>query len=123
VGHHHYSFGSIFKTFWHVLGTPYLNQYDATATELGDLFTTIPDFTPYQATPADPRIFEPQKALDPFDEKFDWKAFAESEELDRTETMQKRRAEDDEDLRDKKASKKKKKSKKVKRPKASPREF
>jgi YVTN family beta-propeller protein len=123
VGHHHYSFGSIFKTFWHVLGTPYLNQYDATATELGDLFTATPDFTPYQATPADPRIFEPQKALDPFDEKFDWKAFAESEELDRTETMQKRRAEDDEDLRDKKASKKKKKSKKVKRPKASPREF
>lgn len=27
-----------------------------------------------------------------FDEKFDWKAFSESEELDRTETMQKRRA-------------------------------
>ena len=125
VGHQHYSFGSIFKTFWHVLGTPYLNQYDATATELSDLFTATPDFTPYRATPADPRIFDPQKALDPFDEKFDWKAFAASEELDRTETMQKRRAEDDDDLREKKSRKKKKEKKprNVRRPKASPRNF
>ncbi len=121
VGHQHYSFGSIFKTFWHVLGIPYLNQYDATATDMRDLFTNTPDFAPYNATPSDPRIFDPQKALDPFDEKFDWKAFAESEELDRTETMQKRRAEDDEDLREKKA--KKKKVKRKKRVKTSPREF
>jgi YVTN family beta-propeller protein len=121
VGHQHYSFGSIFKTFWHVLGTPYLNQYDATATDMSDLFTNTPDFTPYRAVPADPQIFDPQKALDPFDEKFDWKAFAESEELDRTETMQKRRAEDDEELREKKT--KKKKVKKARQPKISPRDF
>jgi hypothetical protein len=101
VGNQHYSFGSIFKTFWHILGIPYLNQYDATASDMNDLFTDKPDFTPYNAVAIDPRLFDPQKALDPFDEKFDWKAFSESEEMDRTETMQKRRAEDDDDLRKK----------------------
>ena len=95
VGHVHYSFGSIFKTFWKVFGIPYLNQYDVSAADLSDLFTNEPDYSPYRAVPTDIRIFDPQKALDPFDEKFDWKAFNESEELDKTETMQKRRAEDD----------------------------
>lgn len=108
IGHVHYSFGSVFKTFWNILGIPCLNQYDAGATDMSDLFTNQPDFTPYRATPADVRLFDPQKALDPFDEKFDWKAFSESEELDRTETMQKRRAEDDEDAREKAGKKKKK---------------
>jgi hypothetical protein len=74
---------------------------------MSDLFTDTPDFTPFRALPADVRLFDPQKALDPFDEKFDWKAFSESEELDRTETMQKRRAEDDEDARAKTKKKKK----------------
>ncbi len=101
VGHVHYSFGSVFKTFWNILGIPCLNQYDAGATDMADLFTDQPDFTPFRALPADVRLFDPQKALDPFDEKFDWKAFSESEELDRTETMQKRRAEEDSERRKK----------------------
>ena len=107
VGKVHYSFGSIFKTFWHILGIPYLNQYDAGATDLSDMFTDKPDFTPYNAVSSDLRIFDPAKALTPFNEKFDWKAFSESEELDRTETMQKRRAEDDEEVKKKKIKKKK----------------
>ncbi|WP_018618047.1 hypothetical protein [Spirosoma luteum] len=107
VGHVHYSFGSVFKTFWNILGIPCLNQYDAGATDMSDLFTDTPDFTPFRALPADVRLFDPQKALDPFDEKFDWKAFSESEEMDRTETMQKRRAEDDDDAREKTKKKKK----------------
>ncbi|MFD2573589.1 bifunctional YncE family protein/alkaline phosphatase family protein [Spirosoma soli] len=107
VGHVHYSFGSVFKTFWNILGIPCLNQYDAGATDMSDLFTDQPDFTPYRALPADVRLFDPQKALDPFDEKFDWKAFSESEELDRTETMQKRRAEDDAEAREKAGKKRK----------------
>ena len=82
VGRQHYSFGSIFKTFWNILGTPYLNQYDAAATDLSDLFTDEPDLTPYQAFPVDKRVFDPQKVLDPFDEKFDWKAVVESPQLD-----------------------------------------
>ncbi len=78
----HYSFGSIFKTFWNVLGAPYLNQYDAAAMDFGDFFMDEPDLTPYDAVPVDSRIFDPQLALDPFDEQFDWKAIDESPELD-----------------------------------------
>lgn len=85
VSHRHYSFGSIFKTFWNILGVPYLNQYDAGAADLSDFFTDKPDFTPYKALPVDARIFDPQKALTPFDEKFDWKSLLESPQLDNVE--------------------------------------
>jgi hypothetical protein len=87
VSHMHYSFGSIFKTFWNILGLPYLNQYDAGATDFHDFFTEIPDFTPYNAVPVDSRIFDAQKALDPFDENFDWEALKESPEMDNKEDM------------------------------------
>ncbi len=95
VGHVHSSFGSIFKTMWHVLGLPYLNQYDAGASDLVDLFTATPDFTPYRALPVDQRIFDPQKALDPFDATFNWKAVAESPVIDNPADMQRRSREDD----------------------------
>ena len=85
VAHKHYSFGSIFKTFWNILGIPYLNQYDAAAADLSDFFTANPDFSPYKALPVDPRIFDPQKALTPFDERFDWRSLLESPQLDRVE--------------------------------------
>ncbi len=82
VGHQHYSFGSIFKTFWHILGTPYLNHYDYGATDLADLFTAEPDTSVYKALAINSLVFDPQKALDPFDEQFDWKAVLESPQLD-----------------------------------------
>lgn len=87
VGHVHYSFGSIFKTFWNVLGLPYLNQYDAGATDLADMFTDKPDFTPYEAVPVDQRIFDPKKALDPLDENFDWAALNKGTKLDDPDDM------------------------------------
>ncbi len=87
VTHEHSSFGSIFKTFWNVLGIPYLNQYDAGASDLSDAFTDKPDFTPYNALAIDPRLFDPQKALDPFDEKFEWKAVFNSPEMDNEKDM------------------------------------
>ena len=96
VSHNHYSFGSIFKTFWNILGLPYLNQYDAGATDFADFFTESPDFTPYNAVPVDSRIFEPQKALDPFDEDFDWRALGESPVMDNKEDMIKESKEKDE---------------------------
>ncbi len=82
VSHKHTSFGSIFKTFWNILGIPYLNLYDATATDLSDFFQDKPDFTPYKKHMVDKRIFDPQKALDPFDEKFDFNAINSSPALD-----------------------------------------
>ncbi|MEA3479509.1 MAG: bifunctional YncE family protein/alkaline phosphatase family protein [Bacteroidota bacterium] len=87
VSHWHYSFGSLFKTFWNILGLPYLNQYDAGANDLGDFFTDTPDYRPYNALAVDGRIFDPQKALDPFDEEFDWKAVEESPQIDNAEDM------------------------------------
>ena len=88
VGHVHYSFGSIFKTFWNILGTPYINQFDAGATDLSDLFTDVPDNTPYNALSSDLRLFDPQKALTPMDAKFNWKALKNAPELDDPEDME-----------------------------------
>ncbi len=97
VSHVHYSFGSIFKTFWNILGMPYLNQYDAGASDLADFFTDTPDYAPYSAVPVDPKVFDPQKALDPFDENFDWEALEESPVMDHKEDMILESKERDED--------------------------
>jgi len=97
VSHVHYSFGSIFKTFWNVLGIPYLNQYDAGANDFADFFTEKPDFTPYNALKSDVRFFDPQKALDPLDEKFDWKSLEESPEIDNVPDMMREAKEKDKD--------------------------
>ena len=96
VSHIHNSFGSIFKTFWNVLGIPYLNQYDACANDLADIFTAIPDYTPYSALPVDKRIFDPQKALDPLKEKFDWKQVKNGTDMDDPEDMKRESKEQDE---------------------------
>ena len=96
VSHVHYSFGSIFKTFWNILGLPYLNQYDAGANDLADFFSDTPDFTAYTALPVDSRIFDPQKALDPLDENFDWKALEESPVMDDKKDMIRESKEKDE---------------------------
>lgn len=82
ISHTHTSFGSIFKTFWNILGIPYLNQYDAGANDLGDMFTAKPDYRPYQAVTIDPRLFDPAKALTPVHARFDWKALQTSPALD-----------------------------------------
>jgi YVTN family beta-propeller protein len=83
----HYSFGSIFKTFWDILGLPYLNQYDAGATDLADMFTGVPDFAPYNALPPDLRVFDPVKALTPLHENFDWNSLKRSPILDDPKEM------------------------------------
>lgn len=87
VSHQHYSFGSIFKTFWNVLGLPYLNQYDAGTTDMADMFTDQPDFTPYNALPSDLRFFDPQKALTPLNEKFNWERVKNAPQIDNPTDM------------------------------------
>ena len=96
VSHGHYSFGSIFKTFWHILGLPYLNQYDAGATDLAEFFMDTPNTRPYTAVSSDSRFFDAQKALDPFDEAFDWKALDQSPVMDNQEDMIRESKEKDE---------------------------
>ncbi|HPE55453.1 MAG TPA: bifunctional YncE family protein/alkaline phosphatase family protein [Bacteroidales bacterium] len=97
VSHVHYSFGSLFKTYWNILGLPYLNQYDAAANDLSDFFAEEPDYTPYNAHMVDIRIFDPQKALDPLDEQFNWKAVEEAPALDDVDDMIKESKENDKD--------------------------
>jgi len=91
----HYSFGSIFKTIYNILGIPPLNQYDAGANDLSDMFTAAADVTPYAALPSDLRIFDPQKALTPLDEKFDWEGVKNSPLLDDPDDMPLHQKEDD----------------------------
>jgi YVTN family beta-propeller protein len=83
----HYSFGSLFKSFWNIFGLPYLNQYDAGATDLSDFFTSKPDYTPYNGLEVNKQMFDPHKALSPFDENFNWKAVQESLQIDNKEEM------------------------------------
>ncbi|MBK7259287.1 MAG: chitobiase/beta-hexosaminidase C-terminal domain-containing protein [Ignavibacteriae bacterium] len=87
VSHVHTSFGSLMKTMWNVLGVPYLNQYDASVADMADCFMDSPDPTPYVALPVDTDIFDPEKAMTPLDENFDWEALFASPELDDPETM------------------------------------
>lgn len=47
----HLSLASIFKTVNLILGLPPLNQYDAAATDLREIFTGRPDSRPYHAVP------------------------------------------------------------------------
>jgi YVTN family beta-propeller protein len=61
------SFPGLLKTAFRLLGAPALNLFDATATDLGAIFTGEPDFTPYKLRPVDPAIFDPAKAKDPLD--------------------------------------------------------
>ena len=61
VSHVHTSIASILKTFDLIFGLPYLNQYDAAATDLSDMFAEVPDFAPFEALPSDTRIFDPAK--------------------------------------------------------------
>jgi DNA-binding beta-propeller fold protein YncE len=93
--HVHYSFGSIFKTFWNILGIPHLNQYDFGATLLSDCFSNEPDLTPYSALPIDKMLFDPQKALDPLSEKFDWQSSIKETKLDDPEEIKKEHKDDE----------------------------
>jgi DNA-binding beta-propeller fold protein YncE len=65
VSHVHTSMASILKTFDLIFGLPPLNQYDAAATDLSDMFTGQPDARPYTHLPSDTRIFDPAKARTP----------------------------------------------------------
>ncbi len=82
VSNTHANFGAILKTIYNICDIDPLNQFDATATLLQDFFTDKPDFTPYAAVKVDDRIFDPQKALDPYDKEFRWESLSESPEID-----------------------------------------
>ena len=82
VSKSHSNFGAILKTIYNICDIPPLNQFDATATLLQDFFTDKPDYTPYTVEMVDKRIFDPQKALDPYDTEFRWESLKESPGID-----------------------------------------
>jgi YVTN family beta-propeller protein len=82
VSHSHANFGAILKTIYQINDLPALNQFDATATLLQDFFTDKPDMTPYSVQMVDQRLFDPQKALNPYHVNFKWESLKESPELD-----------------------------------------
>ena len=82
VSHTHANFGSILKVIYNVLGVPYVNQYDLTASLLQDFFTDKPDFRPYDAVLPDVRVFDPQAAMKPYNKAFDWRKIQKGPEMD-----------------------------------------
>lgn len=54
---------------------------------MAEMFSDTPDFTPYNAIPVDVRVFDPQKALDPLNEKFNWKSLKNSPKIDDPDDM------------------------------------
>jgi YVTN family beta-propeller protein len=71
VSRDHTSIMSIIKSIYLLFGLGPNNLFDALATDLSDMFTDKPDFTPYTLVPADPRVFKPEETFDPSDPKFE----------------------------------------------------
>ena len=72
VSHEHTSIMSIIKSIYTLSKLGPNNLFDATATDLADMFdASKPDFTPYQYVPADPRVFKAEATFDPTDPKFE----------------------------------------------------
>ncbi len=67
VSHRHTTIVSMHRTLYEIFGLPPLNMFDALANDFSDCFTTKPNFRPYNCVAVDPRIFDPQKAIDPKD--------------------------------------------------------
>ncbi len=82
ISHTHANFGSILKVIYNILGVPYVNQYDVTASLLSDFFTTTPDYTPYTVEPHDPRVFNADKAMNKYNKWVDWKTIMKGPDMD-----------------------------------------
>jgi len=96
VSHVHTSIPSILKTINLILDIPHISQYDAMASDLSDMFQAEPDFSPYEAVPVHKGIFDPQKALDPLDEDFNWEALNDFPIMDHPDVMRQWMKEDTE---------------------------
>lgn len=82
ISHTHANFGSILKLIYNILGVPYVNQYDVTASDLSDFFTNEPDFTPYTLEMSDTRIFDPAKAMKRYKRNIDWRKVMKGPDMD-----------------------------------------
>lgn len=60
VSHRNTSFPGLLKTIFRLLGMPPLNLFDASATDLSDVFAEKAEAGGYKALPEDERIFDPK---------------------------------------------------------------
>ena len=89
VSHTHANFGSILKVIYNILGIPYVNQYDATASLLQDFFTHTPDYTPYSLEMHDERIFDVTKAMKKYNRDIDWRKVMKGPDMDDVKDIKK----------------------------------
>jgi len=82
VSHTHANFGSILKSIYNILNVNYVNQFDATASLLQDIFTAIPDYTPYTLELNDPRVFDAQMAMKKYHKTIDWRKIEKGPDMD-----------------------------------------
>ena len=82
VSHTHANFGSILKIMYNILGIPYVNQYDITASLISDVFTSTPDFTPYDFEFPDKKVFDWDLAMKKYNKKLDWKKIKQGPDMD-----------------------------------------
>lgn len=82
VSHTHANFGSILKMIYNILGVPYVNQYDVTASHLGDFFTSKPNYKPYTMEMPDKRVFDPSVAMKKYNRDLDWRKIKQGPDMD-----------------------------------------
>jgi YVTN family beta-propeller protein len=78
----HANFGSILKLIYNILGVPYVNQYDVTASHLSDFFTDVPDYSTYSLEFPDKRVFDPTKAMQRYNRDIDWRKIQQGPMMD-----------------------------------------
>ena len=81
------NFGSIMRMIFTLLGLPPLNQFDAAAALPLDGFGDRLDLAPFTAILPGRALFDPARALKPFDRRFNWKALAASPDMDDPDEM------------------------------------
>lgn len=91
VGHDHTSIMSVIRTIYETFGLGPNNMFDATAQPLWEFFTDKPDYTPYTAVNADPRVFKPEATLDPTDPEFKRRRLRPNVRLDDADFIEKMR--------------------------------
>ena len=89
VSHTHANFGSILKTIYNILGVPYVNQFDVTASLLQDFFTSEPDYTPYTLEKHDSRIYDAELSMKKYNKTIDWRKIEQGPEIDNPEIERK----------------------------------
>lgn len=85
VSQTHANFGSILKVIYNILGIPYVNQYDKTASLLSDFFTNKPDFTPYNFEFPSQEVFDWDKAMKKYNQPIDWRKIKQGPKMDNEE--------------------------------------